>query len=75
MKRIDTLSEKAKAIYYETVELARKLGRMLYCCVDLPCEECPFYNKPNSCKEKGARKSRTVDEWKAWADEEIEEDN
>lgn len=75
MKRIDTLSEKAKAIYYETIETAKALGRTSWWCRDLPCKECPFYDKSNRREVKGTSKSRTVRAWKAWANKEVEEVN
>ena len=41
------------------------------CFADLKCKECPFGRKDGACYAW----SRTPEEWKAWAAEEIKEDN
>lgn len=67
MKRIDTLTEEAKAVYLKALELAKVYGRSEYECGILDCAVCPFNNKhASSCIE-----SHTADEWRAWAEEEV----
>lgn len=69
MKRIDTLTEEAKAVYYETLELAKVHGRSDFRCGSIYCCFCPFNDDRDSCIQ-----CRTVEEWLDWAIEEVEED-
>ena len=72
MKRIDTWTEKAKAIYTNAMKVVEGYETMpCRCFADLKCKECPFGRKDGACNAW----SRTPEEWKAWAAEEIKEDN
>lgn len=70
MKRIDTLTEEAKAVYLKTLKTAKAYGRSEFECGILACDDCPLsVNHGNSCMDL-----RTEEEWLAWAAEEIEEE-
>lgn len=70
MKRFDTLTEEAKALYHKTLELAKVHGRSDFRCgLLLDCALCPFDDESDSCLQR-----RTVEEWLDWAIEEVEED-
>lgn len=70
MKRFDTLTEEAKAVFSETLDVAKVRGRSDFRCgLLLDCALCPFDDERSSCS-----KYRTVEEWLDWAIEEIEED-
>ena len=70
MKRFDTLTEEAKAVYHKTLELAKVRGRIDFRCGLMDCEFCPFDDERDSCSQY-----RTVEEWLDWAIEEVEEVN
>lgn len=70
MKRIDTLTEEAKAVYLKTLKTAKAYGRSEFECGILACDDCPFsVSHGKSCMDV-----RTEEEWIAWAAEEIEEE-
>ena len=67
MKRIDTLSDEAKAVYLKTIEIAKVYGRSEWECGILECDICPFIETSiNNCIAE-----HTEEEWVAWAEEEV----
>lgn len=67
MKRIDTMTKEAKAVYIKSLEIAHVYGKSEFECGILECEYCPFIvNDENSCTDE-----KTEEEWIAWAEEEV----
>ena len=66
MKRIDTLSEEAKAVYLKTIEMAKVYGVSEWECGILDCDICPFNENFNPCTVECSK-----EECIAWAEEEV----
>ena len=71
MKRIDTLSEEAKAVYLKTIEMAKIYGVSEWECGILDCDVCPFNDNSINC---GCKVERSKEYWVAWAEEEVKDE-
>ena len=71
MKRIDTMSKRAKIKLEETIKFAKRYSFSDFICFGLGCHECPFHDGIMLCVANGSGKVRTADEWRAWAEEEV----
>lgn len=68
MRRIDAMTPKAREAFLKTLEMSGVCWESRYECGFLDCALCPFDDERSSCS-----KYRTLKEWIAWADEEVEE--
>lgn len=75
MRRYDTFTPKAKTAFIYTLSQAEEKGIYHFACstptFSLPCKECPFRGKRTM---SNCEKDKTLSEWLAWADEEVEEE-
>ena len=70
MKRIDKLSDEAKAVYLKTIEIAKVYGRSEWECGILECDICPFNENSINCSN-ACTAEHTEEEWVSWAEEEV----
>lgn len=74
MTVFDTLNNKVKGNFSQTLQDAKKNGEAVFSCRNIDCRECPFRVKIGGCHLVEARKSRTLEEWADFLFSEIEED-
>lgn len=75
MTVFDTLNNKVKDSFSQTLQEAKKVGEAMFNCRYVCCRECPFRRKAGGCQIPKARKSRTLRQWADFLFSEIEEDN
>ena len=74
MTVFDTLNNKVKDSFSQTLQEAKKVGGAIFNCRYVCCRECPFRVKIGGCHIEEARKYRTLEEWADFLFSEIEED-
>lgn len=74
MTVFDTLNNKVKDRFSQTLQEAKKVGKAMFGCREIDCRECPFRVKTGGCQLLKARKSRTLQQWADFLFSEIEED-
>ena len=74
MTVFDTLSDKVKGNFSQTLQDAKKNGKAMFGCQGIHCFECPFAEKSGRCQFSKIGQSRTLEEWADFLFSEIEED-